>query len=38
MSKEHLFGAQNGARQGKQGIMDVVKKGPFGAQLVDAPQ
>ena len=32
MRKERLFGAQNGVRQDKKGIMDVVKKGHFGTQ------
>ena len=32
MRKEHFFGAQNGVRQDKQSIMDVVKKGHFGTQ------
>ena len=32
MRKERLFGEQNGVREDKQGIMDVVKKGHFGTQ------
>ena len=32
LRKECLFGAQNGIRQDKHGIRDVVKKGNFGTQ------
>ena len=32
MRKEHLSGAQNGVRQGKKGMIGVVKKGHFRTQ------